>query len=242
MLNVAKKYLFKTRPFVESANNAIIGILLSFKNERNLRIHFVVAILVLAAGLWLGISKLELVLVLLAITFVFMAEMLNTTIEVLTNAFVDGENPSAQLAKDVAAGSVLIAVIGAVAIGYLVFFDRLRTLAPPFLHEVKSFPPNVAVVCLVLVAIVTLILKTLSPHGTPLRGGMPSGHAALAFSTATIILWFSKDLLIISAAFLLAMMVAQSRVHYRIHRFWEVMSGALVGFLLTLLILRIFLH
>lgn len=242
MLNVAKKYLFKSRPFVESANNAIIGILLSFKNERNLRIHFIAAIFVLAGGLWLGVSRLELVLLLLAITFVFMAEMLNTTIEVLTNAFVDGENPSAQFAKDVAAGSVLIAVIGAVAVGYLVFFDRLKSLEPPFIHEVKSMPVHVVVVCLILVMMVTLILKTLSPHGTPLRGGMPSGHAALAFFAATVILWFSKNFLIISAAYLLAVLVAQSRVQRRIHGFWEVASGAFVGFFLTLLILRIFLH
>jgi len=241
MINRTKKYLFRTRPFFESANNAIIGILLSFKNERNLRIHFLAAILVLLAGLWLGISRLELVLLLLAITFVFMAEMLNTTIEVLTNAFVEEENPSAQLAKDVAAGSVLIAVIGAVAVGYLVFFDKIRTMTPHFFHEVKTFPPHIAVVCLILVMIVTLILKTLSPHGTPLRGGMPSGHAALAFSTATIIFWFSKDLLVVSAAYLLAVMVAQSRVSYRVHGWWEVIGGALVGFLLTLLILRSFL-
>jgi len=230
----------QTSGFIESANNAILGIILSFKSERNLRIHFLTAIFVLLLALRLGVTRVELVLLLLAITFVFLAEMLNTTIEILTNTFVDEKHPTAKLAKDVAAGSVLIAVIGATFVGYLVFFDRIRTQTPFIFHQIKSIPAQVCAVALILVFITTIILKTFGSHGTPLRGGMPSGHAALAFATATIIFWFANDLLIVSAAYLLAGMVAQSRVETRTHTWVEIASGALVGVLVTLAMLKAF--
>lgn len=232
----------KERTFIESANSAILGIIMSFRTERNLRIHFLVAIFVLLISLRLGISRVELIVVILAITFVFLAEMLNTTVEILTNAFVDQEHPEAKLAKDIAAGSVLIATIGAVASGYLIFFDKIRFLTTPkFFEQIRAIPLHVAVVSLLLVMIVSIILKTFFKHGTPLRGGMPSGHAALAFATATIILWFNNDILVISAAYLLAFMVAQSRIEAKMHVWWEIIFGALIGFMLTLVLLKAFL-
>lgn len=231
----------KTADFMESANHAILGIIISFRNERNLRVHFLIAIFILLLGLRLGVTRLELVLLFLAIILVFMAEMINTTIEILTNAFVDQKNPAAKLAKDVAAGSVLIAAIGSVFVGYLIFYDKIGSRTLFLFHQIKSMPLQVSAVSLVLVILVTIILKTFSRHGTPLQGGMPSGHAALAFATATIIFWFIKDLLAVSAAYLLATMVAQSRVEARMHNWWEVVSGAVIGFLLTLALLKGFL-
>lgn len=226
---------------LESANYALLGVIHAFRTERSLRIHFLSAAFVLLLAVRLGVTRTEMVLLLLVITFVFMAEMINTTVEILTNAFVDGKNPAAKSAKDVAAGSVLVAVVGAVFVGYLVFFDRIRNFSPALFRHIQVIPLHVSIVSLVLVILTTIILKTFSGHGTPLRGGMPSGHAALAFSAATIILWFSKDLLIVSAAFLLAGMVAQSRVDGKLHTGWEVTGGALIGLLFTLAILKAFL-
>lgn len=232
----------KSRSFFESANYAIMGIVSSFRHERNFRIHFLTSIFVLLAGLRLGLTRQDMVMLLLAITFVFMSEMVNTSVELLTDAFVDRENPTAKLAKDVAAGGVLIAVVGAVCVGYVVFYDKIRTLTPEVFESVKAKPLHVAVVSLILVMILTIILKTLSSHGTPLMGGMPSGHSALAFATATVIFWFTRNPLVISAAFLLAVLVGQSRVQGKVHTFWEVVSGGVFGFSMVLLIFGIFLR
>ncbi len=232
----------KRRSFFESANYAIMGIIASFKNERNFRVHFLISILVLLAALKLGIPRLNIVLLLLAITYVLMAEMMNTSLELLTNAFVKEEDPHAKLAKDVAAGAVLISVVGAIFIGYFVFFNKFRVLVPRLFEQIKGDPVHVAVISLVLVILLTIFLKTFSTHGTPLKGGMPSGHSALAFATATLTISFTKSWLLISACFLLAFMVAQSRVQTRIHGWWEVFSGALLGFSVTLLLLSLFLR
>lgn len=210
--------------------------------ERSVRIHFLTAILVLLAALRLQVSRVEMVLLFLAITLIIISELINTCVESLIDAFVDKENATAKFAKDAAAGGVLIAVIGAMAVGYLVFFDKIRTFSPRFVEYVKVNPVHTTVVAFLIVMIFTIILKTFSRHGTPLRGGMPSGHAALAFATATVILWFVKNGLVISAAFLLALIVAHSRVETKAHGWLEVASGALLGFLTTLLIFQLFFH
>jgi len=233
---------WRSRSFLESANFAIMGIIAGYKQERNFRIHVLFSILVLLAGLKLGISRLDLVLLLLAITFVFMAELMNTSLELLTNTFVEEENSTAKLAKDISAGSVLISVIGAVSVGYLVFFEKLKMLLPHFSEQIKADPLHVAAVSLLLVLIISIIVKTWLKKGTPLLGGMPSGHSALAFATATIVFWFTHNALVNSAVFLLAFLVAQSRIQAKAHTWWEVTSGALLGFSFVLVLFWLFLR
>ena len=79
------------------------------RTQRNLRIHFVVAALVLVAALVSGVDKLELIALLLAIAFVLIAEMLNTAVEAAVDVATTSFDPMAKLAKDIAAGAVLIA-------------------------------------------------------------------------------------------------------------------------------------
>ena len=91
------------------------------RTQRNMRIHFLVAVIVLVAAVWVGVSKLELIALLLAIAFVFITEMINSAIEQAIDVATTSFDPLAKLAKDIAAGAVLIATVNAVAIGYLVF-------------------------------------------------------------------------------------------------------------------------
>src|SRR5262249_59632474 len=102
-------------------NYAFEGIIHVLRTQRNLRLHFVAAILVFAAALAVGVSRLQLIALILAIAFVLVAEMLNTAIEGVIDVTETSFDPNAKLAKDVAAGAVLIASITAVAIGFLVF-------------------------------------------------------------------------------------------------------------------------
>ena len=113
----------KRRPqnLLESFNFAFEGIIHVLRTQRNMRIHFLVAVVVLVAAVWIGVSKLELIALLLAIAFVFITEMINSAIEQAIDVATTSFDPLAKLAKDVAAGAVLIATVNAVAIGYLVF-------------------------------------------------------------------------------------------------------------------------
>lgn len=107
--------------WLNSVSYALQGILEALKSERNLRIHFSVALLVLLAAVFFQINYLELALVVFAIGFVIVAELLNTAIEKIVDLFQPSYHPLAKTAKNVAAGAVFIAVLTSVLIGILVF-------------------------------------------------------------------------------------------------------------------------
>ena len=92
--------------------------------------------------------------------------------------------------------------------------------------------------------IAVVALKALSGRGTPLRGGLPSGHAALAFAAWMAITFvtegFGHRVLVSTIAFVLACLVAQTRVESGIHSSLEVVLGALVGSLSTLVLFQAF--
>ena len=111
---------------IDSFNYAFEGIIHVLRTQRNLRIHFLIAIVVIGAAVALGVQRLELIALLLAIAFVLVAEMVNTAIEGAIDVSTTSFDPNAKLAKDVAAGAVLISAVTAIAIGYLVFAPRRR--------------------------------------------------------------------------------------------------------------------
>ena len=79
----------------------------------------------LVAAFAVGVSRIELIVLLLAISFVLIAEMVNSAIEQAIDVATTSFDPLAKLAKDIAAGAVLIATVNAVAIGYLVFANKV---------------------------------------------------------------------------------------------------------------------
>lgn len=93
--------------------------------ETNARIHAVASGLVFALGAVLGLRPLEWTLLAIAATVVWVAEALNTALEALSDATVPEHNPHIAVAKDVAAGAVLLASLGAIAVGLLVFVPHL---------------------------------------------------------------------------------------------------------------------
>jgi diacylglycerol kinase (ATP) len=130
----------KRRPqnLLDSFNFAFEGIIHVLRTQRNMRIHFVVAVVVLVTAVWMGVSKLELIALLLAIAFVFITEMINSAIEQAIDVATTSFDPLAKLAKDVAAGAVLIATVNAVAIGYLVFSGEVADRSSRVLDSLRK--------------------------------------------------------------------------------------------------------
>ena len=110
---------------IESFNNALEGVIHVLRTQRNMRIHFLVAVVVLVVAFAAGVNNDELIALLLSIAFVLIAEMINTAIESAIDTATTSFDPHAKLAKDIAAGAVLIASVNAVAVGYIVFARRL---------------------------------------------------------------------------------------------------------------------
>jgi diacylglycerol kinase (ATP) len=93
--------------------------------ERNCQVLAAATVAALAAGAYFGLSALEWCALVFATTGVWVAEALNTALERLTDLVSPGHHPLAGKAKDIAAGAVLLAVLGAVSIGVLIFGPRL---------------------------------------------------------------------------------------------------------------------
>jgi len=106
---------------LRSVRCALRGAAIVLRTQHNAWIHAVATLLVGAAGLATGLSRLEWCALVLAVVAVWTAEGLNTAIECLVDLASPGRHPLAANAKDVAAGAVLVAAAGAVAIGLLVF-------------------------------------------------------------------------------------------------------------------------
>src|SRR5581483_313101 len=125
---------------LDSFNFAFEGVIHVLSTQRNLRIHFLAAILVFGAAIALGVSRLQLIALVLAIAFVLVAEMLNTAIEGVIDVSTTSFDPNAKLAKDIAAGAVLIASITALGVGFLVFEDAAGGRANQVLDRVRNAP------------------------------------------------------------------------------------------------------
>lgn len=110
---------------VLSFRYAFEGLWTALKDEPNLKFHFLVAVLVISAGLILGISKTEWLIILLTIGFVVAVELTNTAIEEVVDSFTSEVHPSAKKAKDVSAGAVLIASVTALVIGLIIFLPYI---------------------------------------------------------------------------------------------------------------------
>jgi undecaprenol kinase/diacylglycerol kinase (ATP) len=118
---------------VVSLGYALAGWLYMLRWQKNTRIQAVASVLVMLISLWLQISFIELAIIILTITVVWMAEFINAAVEAVVNLASPELHPMAKVAKDVAAAAVLLGVVAAVLIGILI-------LGPPLLAQIGLLP------------------------------------------------------------------------------------------------------
>jgi len=229
---------------MESFNFAIEGVIHVLRTQRNMRLHFAAAVAVIVVAVAVGVSKIELSVLLISIAFVLVAEMINTAVEGAIDAATTSFDPMAKLAKDIAAGAVLIASINAIAVGYLVFSGQVNEPASDFLDRLRDAPAKLTIIALILVVFIVITTKALTGRGTPLRGGLPSGHAAVAFAgwmAVTQMLGPTEHRFLVSTImFGLAVLVAHTRIEAGVHSTIEVVYGGLLGAIVTLAVFQIF--
>lgn len=201
------------------------------KTQHNMRIHLLLALLALMVAATIGVSRVELTFLVMTIGMVFVAEMLNTAIEQVVDMITTEYHPLAKIAKDVAAGAVLLAAITAVVVGFLIFYVRLEGpgQALPAVSQGSLAATGIA---LLLVTGVVALIKGLT-GSVSWRGGFPSAHAAVAFSLATSIYWLGASFPIVLLGGVIAALVAQTRVEAGFHTVLQVVAGAVIGALLT---------
>jgi len=191
-------------------------------------------------ALFLRVTPTEFALLALSILFVLFAELLNTAVEAVVDLVSPGYHPLAKVAKDTSAGAVLVAAMGAAIMGYLILAGYVFPIYGKVLTMFGTSSDLGTVVSILIVIIVVVMVKSLTGKGTPLHGGAPSGHAAVAFSIATAISLNTHDPLISLLSVALAAMVSHSRLLMRIHSMAEVALGSLIGAVITLIVLLLF--
>jgi diacylglycerol kinase (ATP) len=225
---------------VRSFEHAYRGMIFAVRTQRNMRFHVVVAVAVLVASLLLDVSRLELAVLVLTILLVFVTELVNTAMEFVVDLATKEYHPLAKLAKDISAGAVLVSSVGAVLVGYLLLADNLGPLSLSTLESIRRQPAHLTLVTLGVIVLIVLLGKALTNSPNSFAGGMPSGHAAVAFAG-----WVAASFIAVAGgagsfaglisviSLLMALLVCQSRVESGIHSVYEVIMGAVIGVLVT---------
>ena len=140
------------------------------------------------------------------------------------------------------AGAVLFSAICAAVIAYLVFI-RQEVLdvfeQTVVINKISSFPPYIAAIIVFLVLVISIFIKAVRQEHPSIAGGMPSIHTAVAFSLTTITYFLSRSEYVLCITLILAIMIGHARISAGIHKFWEVVAGAVLGTATTVLIFQL---
>lgn len=227
----------KPKNFFNSVNCACEGIIHSLKTQRHIRIHFISALFVIFLALILNVSITDFLILSILISLVIITELINTAIEITLDEFKKDFHISVKYAKDICAGAVLLSAVTAFTGGIFIFSKYFFKDISPRLSESGLFLGSIS---MLLVVISVILLKAYYRKGLPLRGGMPSGHSACAFSFMTSIFLSEKNIYIQIATFIFALIVSMSRYYLGIHNKEEVIWGAIIGLGITYLIFVLF--
>ena len=114
--------------FLRSFKYAFEGILTGIKEEQNMKIHISIMILVIIFGIILKISKIEWIICIILFGLVISMELINTAIENVVDLITKEKNEQAKIAKDVAAGAVLVSAIASAIIGLIIFVPKVISI------------------------------------------------------------------------------------------------------------------
>ena len=220
---------------IDSMNHALSGIIHAFKTEKNMKIHFVVALVVIIASILLHVTRFELIAVVISITLVMLAEMFNTAVEAIVDLITDEYHELARIAKNVAAGAVVLTAVNALIVGYLVFFRKLSSFRLTSLAFFSDLSAHITFAALAVVVVVVIALKSrqAGKNVNYLQGGLPSGHTAIAFALFMAVTLISNQIIVSMVTLILALVVAESRLETKVHTIWEVLLGAFIGISVT---------
>ena len=126
-MNTRRKRILKvkTKKIANSFKYAFIGIITSFRKERNMKFHFLIMFLVIILGFLLKISMIEWFICIMWFAVVIGGELFNTAIESTVNIAMPYRNPQAKAAKDISAGAVLMLAIGSAITGLIIFIPKI---------------------------------------------------------------------------------------------------------------------
>lgn len=235
--------------FIEACNNAVNGIIYAATTQRNIKIQLVIAVITMVLSLFYNFTTAEFLVLTFAVFLVIFAELVNTAIETLVDLYVDQYHPKAKIAKDVAAGAVVLAAINAIVVAYFLFFreTELSNISENIFSHMISSPVHLAFVGIILTVIAIVSVKAVSQSkkmnearynklGDMNKNFIPSGQSALAFSILTAIWLNSKDIVTFFLALILSLFLVGNRLGTNKRSVGEIVFGCAMGVLIVLLV------
>lgn len=232
------EHKMKNGNFLDACQNALDGIIYAITTQSNIKKQLVIAVIVMLVSLFFDLNKAEFLCLMFTVVLIIVAEMINTAIETVVDLYTDLYHPKAKIAKDVAAGGVVITAINAIIVAYFLFFEKISTIGLKMVDEIVNSPVHLAFVSILLTVIVIVTLKAAATkkHKFIKENFMPSGQTAVAFAGLTIIWLTTRNVVIFTISLVLALIVAINRYENRKRSKLEIVAGALVGVMVVVLI------
>lgn len=120
-----KSIIMKNKKMINSFKNAFNGMIVSFKQERNMKIHISIMFLVILLGIIFKIKTVEWIICIICFALVIGGELFNTAIEIIVDIAMPNFNEKAKKAKDISAGAVLVLAIASAIIGFIIFVPKI---------------------------------------------------------------------------------------------------------------------
>lgn len=232
------KYV-KNKTLFTAMGHAVDGVIKAFKTERNLRIDYIIGLLVLISSLFFDFTKTEFACLCLTIGFVIFAEMINSTVEYIVDLVTDKYDERAKAAKDIAAGGVLIASAVAIIVAYFLFADKLYNATTHILNSIVSSKLHILFTIVFAVIMLVVILKGIFGKKDKYASSVPSARVALAFALTTYVYFITKSIFVGAIALILSLIIAQFKVqNTKANTMYIIMSAAL-GILVVLIVYQL---
>ncbi len=234
--NIENRQIDKNKNVFSAIKNAYNGIRYAFEKERNIKMQIAIAILVIVLGIIFKLTSIEIILVMITIVFVMVTELINTAFENTIDLYIDVYHPRAKIAKDVAAGAVVLSTVNAVIVSYFIFFEKIAMGGMNFMKNIIQRPDILVFLSLLLVLIFSFLIWNFAKKQEKF---VPSGQIMVATSIFTAIWYMTQDIKILSLVFVAILMIFANRLKSNEKTFREIIYGAILGFLGTLILLSI---
>ncbi len=219
----------KNHSFIDAWKNAFNGIIYATTTQGNIKKQLIIAVVVVIVSLFFNLNRAEFLCFLFTIVLILFAEMVNTAIETVVDLYVDVYHPKAKIAKDVAAGGVVITTINALIVAYFLFFDKIADIGLAFIENITNTPSHLAfsVMIIVIIAVLALIAyaKTNKHKGLNAKF-VPSGHATIGFAANAIIWLLTDNFIVLILSLIMSILLAESRCAAKEHKLSEIIFSA----------------
>lgn len=240
--NIDKDSRLYNKNFIQSVNNAVNGIVYCATTQTNITKQLILGTIVMILSLFYNFTTSEFLCLTFAVFFVIFAELINTAVETLVDLYVDVYHPKAKIAKDVAAGAVVLTAVNAIIVAYFLFFreTKIPLMADNIFNQVASSQNHLVFVAIILTVIAIIAMKAIFKKreiskGVSQDAFLPSGQSALAFAILTAIWLNTRNLIVFSLALILSLMVVGNRLNDK-KSFGEILFGSFMGVLIVVLV------